>query len=175
MSNGKHVVKKAAPARRKKPFLLIAAIAVILCLTVGATAAWLSDSTGDVKNTFTPAKVSCSITEEFSNNSKTSAVITNTGNTEAYIRAYAVGNTVDVSGNVTGTFDVSGFFCGEGWTAGNGGYYYYTSPVAPDGTTKNLLSAPIGLEGKQVIILSEAIQSNPVSAVTEAWGWTPGT
>lgn len=172
MKQGKHEIKTQRRSR-KRPALLVA-LALLLCLTVGATVAWITTNTAATTNTFTPGSVSCAVEESFSGSSKTAAQIKNTGNTDAYIRAAVVANSVDAQGNITGAADVTGCLYGNGWTVGEDGYYYYTVPVAPDASTGNLLKSGIDLTGKQVTILAEAIQSEPAAAREAAgWGWSP--
>ena len=62
------------------------------------------------------------------------------------------------------------------------GFYYYESPVDPNGTTENLIdtitySAPSeSPEYKlQVQIISQAIQSTPTDVVETNWGVTVAT
>ena len=155
---------------RKSMIIAIALVMIIVC--VGATIAYLSHTTSEVKNTFTPASVTSEITEEFDDGQKSSAVVKNTGTTAAYIRAAIVANSVNDAGNVVGPADVSECLCGDDWVK-NGDYYYYTKPVKPEDITSNLLKENISLEGTKVTILAEAIQSKPADAAIEAWGVNP--
>ena len=59
------------------------------------------------------------------------------------------------------------------------GYYYYTTPVAPNETTKPLIKTVIPVDSKtpegywlNVEILGDAIQSLPTTAVESSWGVT---
>ena len=72
------------------------------------------------------------------------------------------------------------FTPGKNWVK-HGDFYYYTLPVAPDRTPAANLIDTITLTGsyndndadggKQVIeVMAEAIQSQPETAVGEAWG-----
>lgn len=60
-----------------------------------------------------------------------------------------------------------------------GGYYYYPDPVAPNGSTEgSLLNCTVAYPENpeytlSVEILATAVQSQPASAVTDAWGVTP--
>ena len=74
----------------KKTVVLLTAIAVLLCATVGGTVAYLVTSTRSITNTFTPSNVTISIEESMSGNVKNDVKIKNTGNTAAYIRAAVV-------------------------------------------------------------------------------------
>ena len=166
----------------KKPLLMIAALALVVALSIGLTSAFLTSQQG-LTNTFTPGKVSCEVVEDFDENktSKTSIKVQNISENDnekanlvpAYIRVAVVANTVDAEGNITGSANVSGSLGGEGWVLGADGYYYYTKIVEPERDTSNLVKAPIPLSNIQVTVLAQAIQAHGVSdgesAVAEAW------
>lgn len=165
--------------KRKAAVLLTSLVLVLVC-AVGATVAYLVDTTGEVVNTFDPAKVSCEVTETFKNDVKTDVAIKNTSNIEAYIRAAVIVTWKDEDGNVYGKMPVEGtdysITWGEtGWTKGSDGYYYYNSPVAVGASTATLITrcidngtAPAGY-GLNVEILGSAIQSVPASVVEQSW------
>ncbi|MBE5869543.1 MAG: hypothetical protein E7293_11425 [Lachnospiraceae bacterium] len=108
--------------------------------------------------------------------------ISNTGDTEAYIRAAIIVTWKDAeNGNVYGAAPVAGtdytIELNEAeWFEGSDGYYYYRQPVAPRGETSALINSctviqdktPAGY-GLNVEILGSAIQSVPVSVVNEKW------
>ena len=48
---------------RKKLWITVACLSVILCTLVTGTIAWLTDKTPEVKNTFTPSNIGISLTE----------------------------------------------------------------------------------------------------------------
>lgn len=176
--------------RRNSRKGLIAAVALVLllCAAVGGTLAWITAQTPAVINTFTPAHVTCEVDEKFDGTTKSDVKIKNTGDIDAYIRAAVVVNWADASGNVSGTpvtvndYTMTLNLNSSGWVEGTDGYYYYISPVAPEGTTANLIDsctpvpekAPDGYK-LQVTILAEAIQSTPDTAIKEAWGVDPNT
>lgn len=181
-------VRKGTAKRRRlrwsKSFAVLACVAVLLTGFVGSSLAWLMDGTDPVVNEFTPGKVSTSIEESMAGNEKSNVYFTNTGNVPAYIRAKLVITWQDGSGNVYGQapalgvdYTMSGL--GSGWQQ-IGDYYYYTAVVQPGGATGVLFSS-ITQKGKNpaegytlhVEILAEAIQAEPSSAVTKAWGWSP--
>ena len=163
----------------KKPLLMIAALALVVALSIGLTSAFLTSQQG-LTNTFTPGKVSCEVVENVSDGKKTVVQVKNPQTDDAvpaYIRVAVVANTVDAEGNITGSANVSGSLGGEGWVQGADGYYYYTKivePKEPYNVTGNLLSGEIDLDGVQVTVLAQAIQAYGVSgetpAVKEAWG-----
>lgn len=186
MYKGKRVSKSAARKSRlsRKSLVVIAALALVFVAAIGTTIAYLSTGTGEVTNTFIPGRVSCKVNESFNGSTKSNVKIENTGNTDAYIRAAIVVNWVDASGNVYGQAPGANDYSlslGSGWTQ-SGGYYYWTSPVAPGAETGVLISsaAPVADAAPdgytlQVTVLASAVQSNPTSAVQDAWGFVPGS
>ena len=171
----------------KKPLLMIAALALVVALSIGLTSAFLTSKVG-LTNTFTPGKVSCKVVEDFdTNNNKSLIKVQNISENDnekanlvpAYIRVAVVANTVDTEGNITGNVEDFTFKLGDGWTE-NGGYYYCNTPVVPGDQTADLLDNSITLDGVQVTVLAQAIQAHGVnsageSAVFDAWGVVPGS
>ena len=165
----------------KKPLLMIAALALVVALSIGLTSAFLTSQQG-LTNTFTPGEVSCKVHETVTTNKETgkkeksAIVVENTGTIPAYIRVAVVANTVDAEGNITGNVEDFTFKLGDGWTK-NGGYYYCNTPVVPGDQTADLLDSSITLDGVQVTVLAQAIQAHgvtdgtpSVTAVKDAWG-----
>lgn len=183
---------KATPARRRrrrnhKPTLLLLTLVLILGAMVGTTLAYLFTNTDGLVNTFTPANVTVDIDEPGWDEDKTvknNVTVKNTGDVEAYIRAAVVVTWQDAEGNVYPTAPVEGTDYTVTWTMSGwvkyGGFYYYTSPVAPSKSTGVLLTECKVKDGAtppdgyhlSVEILASAIQSQPATAVQEAWGMT---
>ena len=183
--------EKVKPARLvRKPHkgrgrlaMMVLSVVLLLALAVGGTIAWLSTKTTSVTNTFTPAKVTCDVTENFDENTgvKTNVNVTNTGNIAVYIRVKLVTyRTNDTGQHIGGTAKLPEFTPGENWVK-YGDYYYYTLPVEPNAQPKTNLAEKMTLEkcyddadgGKQALdVMAEAIQSEPEKAVGEAWGVT---
>lgn len=171
---------------RKGLTALVAAV-LLFCCTVGGTLAWLATSTGDVVNTFTPAKIETTI-EEPEGTAKTNVTIKNAdASIDAYIRATIVINWVDGEGNIYGIPPVKGEDYtedlnvdeGEEWFAVDG-IYYHRAKVAAGTSTAALINEikpkEAGPDGYyfQVTILTEAIQadgknSDGTPAVELAW------
>ena len=167
-SNGSHARRTA------KSSALIIALALILVLAVGGTVAYIFTQTGPVINTFTPTEAKITVDEDTNSNRKTSITVKNisTG-VPVYIRVALVANMIDKDENVTGAADVPTFTLGDNWLEGSNGYYYYTQPVPVGGSTGNLLEKAMTLdENMQVVVLADAIQAEPTTAVTQAWGVT---
>ena len=166
--------------------ILFMAIIMLIGAVIGSTVAYLITKTGSVENKFTYASVSCEVKEDFKENTKKDVRITNTGNTDAYIRATYVVSWVDAQGNIVASVpDGYSYTLTENpdgeWTKGNDGYFYYLAPVAPGKSTPGSLltctvTRPESPEYRlSVEILATAIQSTPAKAVTEAWGVTPAS
>lgn len=181
--------------RWNRSFVVLAALLVLVLGIVGTTLAWLTDKTDALTNNFTYAKVSCEVLETVNETEtqKSDVRIQNTGNTEAYIRATYVVTYRDNTGSIlyetlsNGRWDVdlSNKINRDGWVQGEDGYWYCKTPVAPGKETPELFIAPIygngtflndGRSNEQAItyveILATAIQSQPVNAMGEAWGYT---
>lgn len=166
-SNGSHARRTA------KSSALIIALALILVLAVGGTVAYIFTQTGPVINTFTPTEAKITVDEKISGNQKTKITVKNTSTgVPVYIRVALVANMIDEDGNVTPTEAVPTFTLGENWIQ-IGEYYYYKLPVQVGQSTGNLLKAPMELsENMQVVVLADAIQAEPTTAVTQAWDVT---
>lgn len=177
---------RAKQRSRKNTRIITLLIALLLfsALAVGGTVAWLTANTGNVANTFTPSHVACQVTENFDGTTKSNVNVTNTGDTEAYIRVKLVTYRVNAQGqHIGGTAEIPAFTPGEGWVK-HGEYYYYTKPVAAGKAPEKPLIGANGIAlikyddadgGKQAIeVMAEAIQSQPAAAVTQSWDVTVG-
>ena len=182
------------PSRRRsarrhggRPLALLLALILVVGAAAGGTVAWLTQTTETKNNNFEYGRVSCEVSETFTGGSTKEAVqIINHGNIPAYIRATYVVNWLDKDGNIAASvpegysYNLSENPDGT-WTKGNGGYFYYLSPVAPGASTPGSLltctvTRPENPEYRlSVEILATAIQSTPAKAVTEAWGVTPAS
>lgn len=183
-------VKRSLKCKRKssKAGILILSLILLITTVVGGTLAYLITKTDSIKNTFNPSSVESEITEEFDGTYKRNVNVKNTGDIDAYVRVKLV--TYRVKGDnqhIGGTAEIPAFIPGDGWVK-NGGYYYYTKPVAPGEKPAANLIDEIALVsyddadgGKQVIeVMAEAIQANGVDAdgtkaVVKAWGVDPET
>ena len=187
MYQGKHVKctkYSKRRANRRKATVLLSSLALLMVLLVGTTTAFLIASDGPITNIFNSSKVTCQVNEEsFDGTTKTNVTISNTGDTEAYIRAAIVVTWKDAeNGNVYGAVPDAGtdynmtLNLSDGWFLGNDGYYYYKYPVVAGNSTSVLIqsctvvqeNAPEGY-GLNVEILGSAIQSVPVDVVEDHW------
>ena len=173
-------MKKRWITRRLLPVSLF----LVLILTFGTVYAYMFMRTPSQSTSFVPAEVSCEVAEDFDKdaNIKNAITVKNTGNVDAYLRVRLVTYWVDDDGNVAPKSSpaLSVDFNEDYWVAGSENTFYYKEPVAPydstsgKGITETLLKTPITLKTedgyRQVVdIFGEAIQSNPVDAVKEAW------
>ena len=162
------------PSREsKKSLTALIALILIICLAVGGTVAFIVTQTQAVKNTFTPSDVTVDIQEEFNGSIKKNVNVKNTGDTDAYIRVKLVTYMADSEGNpIAENASIPYFVPGSDWSyCKSDDTYYYRKPVAPNGTTSDLIgSEGITLINGQVVeVLAEGIQSVPDNAVEEAW------
>jgi len=174
-----------------KTILTLAALALLLTFTVSGTLAYISTSTGNVVNEFTPAKVTCAVVESFDGKTKEYVKIKNTGNTSAWIRATVVGNWVVTENNQSKVVapwsdDIDDKY-NEGtgaqeWTK-VGNFWYYNSIVPVNTPTPGNLFAdykptvPEGVPADahlELTVVCQAVQSEPDAAVIDAWGFVPG-
>ena len=184
MYQREHFYDKRKPnIRLNRTAVLIMAVLLLLGAAVSSTVAFLIDKTAPVKNDFEYAKVSCKVTESFTNNKKDNVQVKNTGTIDAYIRATYVVNWLDRDGNIAASdpedYSYSLTKNPDSKWIEKDGYFYYTSPVAPGASTQgSLLTCTVVTSPESpeytlsVEILAEAIQSTPDKAVQEAWGVT---
>lgn len=185
MYQGKHYQKNEHVEKRsraKKPLAALVALVLILGAVVGGTLAYLAARTDAIVNTFNPAKVDITVDENFNGKTKENVKITNTGDTDVYIRATYVVTWKDTDGNVypeqpqpEDDYTI-GLNPDGGWYHFNG-YYYYTYPVASGASTGVLIDLCTPVTGRapegytlSVNVLASAIQSVPAEAVGQAWG-----
>ncbi|MBR5287838.1 MAG: hypothetical protein IKU34_04500 [Clostridia bacterium] len=165
--------------KNTKSILALTMAALLLTVAVSGTLAYLVDVTSQVKNTFTPARVTCAVNEPGwtdGNKTKSNVSITNTGTTSAYIRAMIVGNWYDANGNIVAPHTVE-IGNPTGWKK-DGEYDYHVNPVAAGQDTSVLIASytPVRPEGVpadavfKMTIVCQAVQSEPKTAVTQAWG-----
>ena len=172
--------KNTARGGMKRSLVLVVSLVALLLVVAGGTLAWLT-AQDSVRNTFTPAHVSCNGTENFDGTTKKNVNVTNTGDIDAYLRVKLVTYRVNDDGqHIGGTAAIPAFTPGDGWVA-YGDYYYYTYPVAPNEQPQHPLIDSLTLTGsyndadggKQALeIMAEAIQSAPEEAAGQAWGVT---
>lgn len=171
----------SARKQKKKRRLLIALVCIgLLACSVSGVYAYLKDSTETLSNEFVPAKVTCSVEENFADGIKSNVQVRNTGNVDAYIRVAVVATFVSEDGKVLSTAPKEGSdylvnWSATDWMKGTDGYWYYLWPVAPGETTTTLIESAYGLSSPadyrlHLQILASGVQSAPDLAVQDAWG-----
>lgn len=175
-------------SKRKRIIALL--VGVILLAGTAGTLAWLS-VTGVLVNQFGIGSVTPSVQETLNGKVKSDVKAKNTGTAPAYIRAAVDIYWQDQDGArlwdepVAGTdyviewgnvSDASASNSSSSWVAASDGFYYWTSSVAPMDKTGVLIKSVTErkADGKNLVvdISTQAIQSTPDDAVTEAWGCT---
>lgn len=147
---------------------LLSLLLLLLC-GVSGTAAYIVDTSGTLRNTFTPGSVTGTVEEDFDGTVKANVRIRNTGNVSAYLRAALAVTWKDASGRTLPEMPAAGsdytLSLGAGWTRGSDGYYYYGAAVAPGDATGNLIDRCTQTEtypdGRRlcVEVLASAIQA----------------
>ena len=160
---------------KKKAFLIVLMIALLLAGAVGGTVAYLKTQTGEIENVFQPAGVPSEVEETFNGTTKSNVVIRNNGNVDAYIRAAIVATWKDSSGNIYPKNPVAGEdytieINAVDWTNSEG-FYYYIEAVDAGDATSNLINSCTPVQGKapngyslNVEILGQAIQAEGMDA-----------
>lgn len=183
MYQGSHAkAKKHSRIRMNKLAILFIAVIMLIGAAVGTTVAFLVTNTDPVVNNFTYGTIGTRIDESFDGSTKSNVRVTNTGDTPAFIRATYVATWRDASGNIVSSVPDSYSYeltenPGGKWQK-VGGYYYYPYAVGKDGSTDgSLLTCTVTHPENpeyflNVEILASAIQSEPITAVQEAWGVT---
>lgn len=183
MYQGAYVKKRRkSKVRMNRATVLLMAVLMLIGVVAGSTVAYLIAKTNPVENTFTYGQVSCAIHEDFTDKThKKNVQVENTGNVNAYIRATYVINWLDTDGNIVASVPSNYTYTltvpqNNKWVAGGDGYFYYTSAVEPgEWTEKSLLECKVNYPENpeytlSVEILATAVQSEPASAVKDAWG-----
>lgn len=174
--------------KRKRIVALL--VGVLLLAGAAGTFAWLS-VTGVLVNEFGFGSVSPSVDETLKDNVKRDVSVKNTGSAPAYLRVAVDIYWQDQDGarlwdepvaDADYTIewgdkgDAAAANSPSSWVLASDGFYYWTSPVAPLGKTDVLIKSVTERKaaGKNLVvdISTQAIQSTPDDAVTEAWGCT---
>ena len=96
------MLQRKQPDKSPKALALMVSLLLLLCVTVSGTASFLLDNAGSIENIFKSSRVTTSVTETLTNGVKSNVKITNTGDTDAYIRAAVVATWRDAEGNLYG-------------------------------------------------------------------------
>ena len=177
-------------SKRKRIIALL--VGVVLLAGTAGTLAWLS-ATGVLVNQFGIGSVTPSVQEKLNGNVKSDVKAKNTGTAPAYIRAAVDIYWQDATSGArlweepqADTYkivwsdslgDATGANSASSWVKASDGFYYWTSPVAPNTETDMLIASVTELkatEGRNLVVdvSTQAVQSAPDEAVHEAWGCT---
>ena len=164
------MLQRKQPDKSPKALALMVSLLLLLCVTVSGTAAFLMDNAGSIENIFRPSSVTTSVTETLTNGVKSNVKITNTGDTDAYIRAAVVATWRDAEGNLYGkapvarldydiTFNTVSQGKANAWIQSSEGFYYWTSSVKPNLSTDVLITEKFKVQ-ELVCILKVIRMSN---------------
>ncbi len=184
-------------SKRKRIIALL--VGVILLAGTAGTLAWLS-VTGVLVNQFGSGSVTPSVLETLNGNVNSDVKAKNTGTAPAYLRTavdiYWQDATsgarlweepkADTDSQANPDYkivwsdslrDASGTNSASSWVKASDGFYYWTSPVAPNTETDVLIASVTELkatEGRNLVVdvSTQAVQSVPDDAVREAWNCT---
>lgn len=188
--NQQHSTPSRYRKQRRKQERRVSALAlvcIICCLVSGLTLAYLVTSTEALTNVFVVPNFDTGISEDFSDGKvKNNVKIQNTGDVDAYVRVMVVVTWVNDAGAVypqipveVTDYTITWTTDETAWVQGKDGYWYYTTPIAPDAETAVLFTDCTPEDGKapdgyylSVEILSQSIQAVPANAVEDAWGVT---
>lgn len=173
--------KKCAQVFSKRRLFGLAVLVLCLCILSGTTLAYLIDSPDSIFHLFSPGQVSCRVDCNMVDTVPQEVTVQNTGTVDAYIRATVVVNWVDANGNISAHAPEEDDYLIEystatGWEKAADGFWYYTSPVAPEAATDVLIqqcmqlrsAAPAGYT-LSVEVIASAIQATPDNVVKDSW------
>ena len=158
----------------KKAVAFLVLTVVLSVAIVGSTLAYIFVKTNELNNTFTPGEVEISITGDD---------ITNTGDTDVYVRAAVVVTWVNITdGSTLSTMPVADtdytitYSTDTNWVQGSDTFWYYKEPISKD-ESKTLIDSVTAITTKDgytltVQVLSSAIQATPEKAAEQSWNVT---
>lgn len=127
---------------KKKVWLSVAAIALVLCCAIGGTLAWLSAKTDPVKNTFTVGDINIDLTETTGETYKMVPGNTLGKDPKVTVKAGSEACWLFVKVDKSANFDTfMTYAIADGWTALSGvdGVYYREVPAADADTDFTVL------------------------------------
>ena len=162
----------------KKSMVLLISLTMVLMIAVGGTLAFLADTSEPVVDTFEPAYVTSEVNLSQTNNTIT-AIVKNTSNINAYIRAAVVVTWRDENNKIYWTNPSRTLSIDKDeskWEKGSDGYYYWPEIVAVgESISEKIVVTPTGTapEGYTftVEVLAEAIQAYGMNASSAQGAW----
>ena len=193
----KEAARKARKERERKArnrrIVLTMCLLIVVCVaSIGGTIAWLTDSTGEVKNTFTASDVDIDLTETKPENKTAKMVPGVTIEKDPTVKVYADSEAcwvfVKIEKSTDKDFDdYMTFEIADGWTeltAGSGIYYREVADTDADQTfavltdnmvtvkntvTKNMMDAVTDNNKPTLSFTAYAIQKEGFSTASAAW------
>ena len=149
---------------KKKVWLSVAAIALVLCCAIGGTLAWLSAKTDPVKNTFTVGDINIDLTETTGETYKMVPGNTLGKDPKVTVKAGSEACWLFVKVDKSANFDTfMTYAIADGWTALSGvdGVYYRD-------VTKQQLQAVTG-SLPTMTFTAYAVQQDNIADAATAW------
>lgn len=139
---------------KKKIVAMSLAAAMLSIAVIGGTLAYFTDTTEVKTNTFTVGNVEIDLTEPSWGNEEHNDLypgerldkdptVTNVGNNPCFVRVHFV--MPEGVNYESGNDFAGGNTLGEGWFAGNDGYYYYSKPLCVAGAENDSWNADANL------------------------------
>ena len=162
--------------RGKKKILVLIAAVLAICIVTATTVyavQYIKAQTETVVDIFKRAEVACSVTQTNVTQTEIKFTIKNDSNVSVYLRVWIDPNWVKDDANY---YTDPNFSISEtaNWTQQTDGYYLYSGKIEPEDTATITVSstsaAPSGYTF-DVNLMAEVIQSDPIKAVNEAWGY----
>lgn len=119
----------------KKVWLTAAAVALTAGISLPGAMAYFTTYASAGGGAVLELGHTTEIEEDFSDWTKDIRV-TNTGDVDCYVRVKVLAGSQFTEPGSQFALDISG----DGWSAGEGGYWYYADPIAPDAQTGSLLA-----------------------------------
>ncbi len=187
----RNLVRKFVSWFPNKTIAILVSVVIAIALSASCVFAFIGVVTSKITNTFTPTSVPIEVLESaFDGVEKKDVSIKNNGTTNAYIRASVIITWKNNDNEIYGTPPTEGidytivFPENSLWEKHSDGYYYYTEPVPPNGTTGILIQSCKPLQNGPtwyylcVDIVAQSVQADGVDgdgnkAVELAWGVDP--
>lgn len=164
----KHFIKAQAK-------LLVTVLTLVVVLGIGATVAYLHDTTGVVRNIFDPAQLDTKIEETLGTDGTKQVVIANTGKSDAYVRARVmVSGVKDAQLQIVGSLDEvnkgSSFVYlvmpnvsvgDKKWSQFDGDFYYYSDILPGTRNETDVAKRKTSMLLQAVIIGDQVLENDP--------------
>jgi len=149
---------------KTKKLMAAVAVALALCVTIGGTLAWLTDTTDEVKNTFTVGKVDIELKENTGSSYELipGTVIEKDPTVGVIAGSEACYLFVEITG--VNTENVITYEIAEGWTALEGQTGVYYRMVSKDDAAAGV-TYPV-LKDNEVFVSTEVTETTPEATLS---------